>query len=170
MPEPVSRPAKRDSGRVADRSPAPVRVLYVCTHNSVRSPMAHALTRRLFGREVGSESAGVYSLAPVDPLAVAAMREVGLDITDHTPHTVADLEASGDDIGGYDVIIALSRAAEEAALAAARHTDAPVEYWSVGDPTQTDGDCQDRRLAAYRVVRDRLTDRLKARFGVAGTG
>lgn len=149
-----------------DRSP-PARVLFVCTHNAVRSPMAHALSQGFYPKALRSQSAGMHSLTPVDPMAVAAMRELGLDITEHQPHTVADLEASGDDLGAYDLIVALSPAAAEAAREAARYTDAPVELWPVEDPTAEDGP-NEQRLAAYRAARDAILARLRERFGAPG--
>lgn len=143
-----------------------MRVLFVCTLNAVRSPMAHALSSSLLAERVHSESAGVYHADPVDPLAVAAMREIGLDITAHHPHTVADLEARGEDVGAYDLIVTLSGAARDAAEALARGASVSVEHWPVADPSRAEG-AEDARMAAYRQTRDDLRSRLLDRFGGA---
>jgi protein-tyrosine-phosphatase len=75
MPPPQSRPADR-----------PLAVLFACGLNSVRSPMAAALFGQIFGRSIYVGSAGVRK-GELDPFAVAAMDEIGLDISRHKPVT-----------------------------------------------------------------------------------
>jgi protein-tyrosine-phosphatase len=65
-------------------------VLFVCTMNSVRSPMAAAILRHLSGRRLYVESAGVKAGGP-DPFAVAVMEELGIDIAAHRPGTLQEL-------------------------------------------------------------------------------
>ena len=62
----------------------PQAVLFTCKLNSVRSPMAAALFRHLFGHVSYVASAGARK-GELDPFAVAAMDEVGLDISRHRP-------------------------------------------------------------------------------------
>jgi protein-tyrosine-phosphatase len=130
-------------------------VLFVCTMNAVRSPMAAALLRQLKGREIYVESAGVEAGSP-DPLAVEAMAEIGIALT-HRPHGLEDLR---DDC--FDLIVALSPEAERRARDWARTI--PVEYWHTADPTAFEGTPEQRR-AAYRAVRDTLGRQIVARFG-----
>ena len=80
----------------------PAAVLFVCTMNSVRSPMAASILRHLAGRRVYVESAGVRA-GGADAFAVAAMEEIGIDITRHAPHTLRDLYDTS-----FDLIITLS--------------------------------------------------------------
>ena len=92
----------------------PASVLFVCTMNAVRSPMAAALLRQLKGREIYVESAGVDAGAP-DPLAIEAMAEIGIALT-HRPRRFEDLQ---DDC--FDLIVALSPEAERRARDWGRH-------------------------------------------------
>ena len=69
----------------------PSAVLFSCSFNAVRSPMAEGLMRLYFGREIYVASAGVKEGEP-DPFAIAVMDEVGVDITKHRPHTFEALE------------------------------------------------------------------------------
>ena len=88
----------------------PGAVLFSCSMNAVRSPVAEGLAKALFGREVYFASAGVREGEP-DPFAQAVMAEVGLDITGHRPHTFEDLEDSS-----FDLIVTLSPEAHHKAL------------------------------------------------------
>src|SRR6476661_2463149 len=142
------------------RAARPQAVLFACGMNSVRSPMAAALFRHYFGRTyVGS--AGVRK-GELDPFAVAAMEELGLDIAKHKPTTFEELE----DWEGlnFDLIVTLAPEAHHKALDLTRTIAADVEYWPTPDPTVIEG-TREQRLDAYREVRDQLTERIKNRFG-----
>jgi protein-tyrosine-phosphatase len=128
--------------------------------NSVRSPMAAGLFKHYFGRTyVGS--AGVRK-GDLDPFAVAAMEEIGLDIAKHKPMTFEEMEEW--EGLNFDLIITLAPEAHHKALELTRTMAADVEYWPTPDPTPTEG-TREQRLDAYREVRDQLMRRIKARFG-----
>ena len=144
----------------------PQAVLFACGLNSVRSPMAAALFRHMFGREAYVGSAGVRKGEP-DPFAAAAMEEIGLDIAKHRPMTFEELE----DWEGlnFDLIVTLAPEAHHKALDLTRTIAAEVEYWPTPDPTIQEGS-REQRLDAYRSVRDQLTRRIRERFADAGGG
>jgi len=145
----------------APRSTRPQAVLFACAFNSVRSPMAVGLFRRLVGRSTYVASAGVRKRA-LDPFAVAVTEEIGIDIAKHRPMTFEELE----DWEGFnfDLIVTLSPEAHHKALELTRTLAAEVEYWPTPDPTAVEG-TREQRLAAYRDVRDQLSERIKRRFG-----
>lgn len=134
----------------------PSAILFSCTFNSVRSPMAEGLTRLYFGREIYVASAGVKLGEDLDPFVVAAMEEVGVDVAQHHPHTFEELE---DD--SFDLIVTLSPEAHHKALEFTRTLACDVLYWPTMDPTAVEGS-RDRKLDAYRQVRDSLSKRIKA--------
>ena len=144
----------------------PQAVLFACGLNAVRSPMAAALLRHLQGAPLYVASAGVRA-AELDSFAVAAMAEIGIDIAAHRPITFEELE----DLEGlnFDLIITLSPEAHHKALALTHRLSAQVEYWPTADPADVEGN-RAQRMDAYRAVRDRLMERIKARFrpGPAG--
>src|SRR6476619_8127096 len=144
----------------APRSARPQAVLFACGMNSVRSPMAAGLFRYFFGRTyVGS--VGVRK-GELDPFAVAAMEELGLDIARHKPMTFEELEEW--EGLNFDLIVTLSPEAHHKALELTRSIAADVEYWPTPDPTVTEG-TREQRLDAYREVRDQLMRRIRQRFG-----
>jgi protein-tyrosine-phosphatase len=145
----------------APRSTRPHAVLFACGLNSVRSPMAAGLYKQIIGRASYVASAGVRK-DELDPFAVAAMEEVGIDISRHRPMTFEELE----DWEGlnFDLIVTLSPEAHHKALELTRTIAVDVEYWPTPDPTAIEG-TREQRLSAYREVRDQLTERIKTRFG-----
>jgi protein-tyrosine-phosphatase len=142
------------------RSVKPQAVLFSCGLNSVRSPMAAGLFRQMMGRGTYVGSAGVRK-GELDPFAVVALEEIGIDIAKHRPMTFEELE----DWEGlnFDLIITLSPEAHHKALELTRTIAAEVEYWPTPDPTAAEG-TREQRLAAYREVRDQLVQRIKTRF------
>ncbi len=140
----------------------PQAVLFVCGLNAVRSPMAAALFKHLFGHIAYVGSAGVRK-GELDPFAVAVMDEIGLDIARHRPMTFEELE----DLEGlnFDLIVTMSPEAHHRALELTRTIAADVEYWPTPDPTDAQGN-REQRLDAYRAVRDMIAARIKERFTV----
>jgi protein-tyrosine-phosphatase len=141
-------------------SRAPQAVLFACGLNSVRSPMAASLLQRMFPHALYVRSAGVRK-GELDPFAVAAMAELGQDISNHKPMTIEEL----DDWEGlnFDLIITLSPEAHHKALDLTRTLAADVEYWPTPDPTGTEGS-REQKLQAYREVCDGLLLRIRKRF------
>lgn len=145
------------------------KVLFACTYNATRSPMAQALCQMLADEgvipKVEASSAGVYTDAPLDPMAVEAMAELGADITGHAPHSFADIELEGGDLAAFDLVVALSSAAHRRAAEYLRDTETPIEFWGVDDATAAEGS-EEARRKAYRAARDALAARIRGRFSV----
>ena len=144
----------------------PLAILFACGLNSVRSPMAAALFSQLFGRTTYVGSAGVRK-GELDAFAVAAMAEIGVDISRHKPTTFEEL----DELEGlnFALIVTLSPEAHHRALELTRTSAIDVEYWPTADPTDTEGS-REQRLEAYRTVRDQLLNRIRERFGARRRG
>ena len=136
-----------DSGR------RPQSVLFCCTVNAVRSPMAEAISRYYYGRDIYFASAGVKA-GELDGFAIAAMDDIGIDISKFKPHTFEDLEDSS-----FDLIITLSPEAHHKALEFTRTLAVEVHYWPTIDPTAVQGS-REQMLDAYRAVRDGLKNRI----------
>ena len=136
----------------------PASLLFACSENSVRSPMAEALAKRLYGQASYIDSVGVRA-SEVDFFAAAALDELGIDVHRHHAKTFGDVDPSS-----FDLIVTLSPEAHHQALEFTRGTAAEVEYWPVMDPSGVEGS-REIRLDAYRSTRDQILARLKARFG-----
>jgi protein-tyrosine-phosphatase len=145
----MSDPAKR----------LPSAVLYICTQNAIRSPMAAAITHHLMGHKIYVASAGIEAGDP-DPFVGIVMDEIGLDLTRHRPHSLDDLADAG-----FDLAITLSPQAQHHAEDMTRTTAIAVEHWPINDPSLTQGN-REQKLEAYRTVRDEIMARVRERFGV----
>ena len=111
----------------------PEAVLFACTRNSIRSPMAEALLKHFHGARIYVQSVGVRPDA-IDPFAVAAMEEMGIDISRHRPRSFDVLE---DD--SFDLVISLSPEAQHRAVEMTRHMACEVEFWHTFDPSVVEG-------------------------------
>jgi arsenate reductase len=125
------------------------RVLFLCSHNAARSQMAEGFLRADAGNRFAVESAGTKATR-LHPLAVRAMREVGIDISGQRSKSV-------DEVGeGWDVVVTVCDA------------NCPIPprsglklRWSFPDPALAGGD-EAERLAAFRTVRDGIQKRVRS--------
>jgi protein-tyrosine-phosphatase len=136
----------------------PSSVLFACSHNAIRSPMAEAMAKRLYGHSTYLDSVGVRVTA-LDGFAVAVLDEIGIDLHGHHGKSFDDIDASS-----FDLIVSLSPEAHHCALEFTRSTSTGVEYWPIPDPSAVEGS-REARLEAYRRTRDLILARMKARFG-----
>jgi protein-tyrosine-phosphatase len=131
-------------------------VLFVCSMNSVRSPIAAALARQAFPGRVIARSVGVNG-GKADQFVHEVMEEVGIDMSVHTPHILDELVANR-----FDLVITLSDDAPEAVARKGLEAGA-IEHWKVADPSLVEGN-REVVLAAYRELRDSLRKRVRARL------
>ena len=127
------------------------RVLFLCTHNSARSQMAEGFLRAMAGDRFEAGSAGTEKTS-VNPLAVRAMAELGIDLGGHTSKVYADVASEG-----WDYLITVCDDANE------RCPWVPGSvkrlHWSFPDPSRATGS-EEERLAVFRRVRDQIQERL----------
>jgi protein-tyrosine-phosphatase len=133
-------------------------VLFCCTHNSVRSPMAEGLAKKLLGTRVYVDSAGVRR-QEIDPFVIASLGELGVDIQRHKAKTFDELHDSS-----FDLIVTLSPEAHHKALELTRIMACDVEYWPTFDPTLIEEGSREARLEGYRALREGLKARILKRF------
>jgi protein-tyrosine-phosphatase len=139
-------------------------ILFACNFNRVRSPMAEALARSLFGDRIYVDSCGLQPYEGVDPIAVQVLAEIGVDARDHNLQAFDDIDPEA-----FDVVIAFTPEAMIRAEALAKGSASEVIYWPLPDPTLVEGP-RDAILDAYRDLRDRLRRGLLDRFGAIQAG
>jgi protein-tyrosine-phosphatase len=144
----------------AENGLPPSSVLFACGRNAVRSPIAEALAKRLYGHRVYVDSVGVRP-GKLDPFAVAVMQEIGIDLTRHRPKGFDDLQDTY-----YDLIISLTPEAQHQAVEMTRTMSCALEYWPTLDPTAIYGS-REQKMDAYRDLRDSLERHIIARFGAS---
>lgn len=120
-------------------------VLFVCVHNAGRSQMAAALLSRMAAGRIDVRSAGTQPADRVNPVAVTAMAELGIDLTAATPTVL-----TGDDVRVSDVVITMGCGDTCPYFPGVSYRD-----WEVPDPAG-------RPLTAVRAIRDDIATRVEA--------
>lgn len=142
----------------------PTSVLFCCDYNAVRSPMAEGIMKKLHGRAIYVQSAGVRNELEIDGFSIAVCAEIDVVLERHRVRSFDEMEEWGDEIDAYELIVALSPAAQRKALEYTRHHALEVEYWPIMDPSGM-GETREQKLATYRQVRDQIHERIVTRFG-----
>ena len=129
------------------------RVLIVCTHNSARSQMAEGLLRDMAGDRFEVFSAGT-APSRVHPLAVEAMRELGIDLSGHESKSVDSFAGQP-----FQYVITVCDQANESCPVFPAATERI--HWSFEDPSAATGS-EEERLRKFKTVRDAIRSRLES--------
>jgi arsenate reductase len=132
-----------------------MKVLFICVHNSARSQMAEAFLNQLGGERFAAESAGLEP-GVLNPLAVRAMAEVGIDISGRPTRSASELLRQGKWFSWVITVCDESQAEACPIFPGAGHRD----HWSFPDPaafTGSDGEKMDQ----VRRLRDRIAGKIK---------
>jgi len=136
----------------------PGSVLFACSYNSVRSPIAESIAKHFYGNRIFFDSAGVRT-EDVNGYAITVMEEIGIDIREHSTKTIGDLNDSS-----FDLIITMTPEAQHQAIELTRTLAVDIEYWPTYDPTVVRGS-REEILDGFRKTRDDLLAKIKTRFG-----
>lgn len=125
--------------------------------------MAEGLMKQHVGTSIFVQSAGVKNDKDIDGFSITVCQELDIELAKHKVRSFEDLEAWGDDLDSYSLIIALSPTAAKTAREQTEDASVEVEFWDIADPTAT-GRNREEKLDAYRAVRDDIATRIKDRF------
>ena len=145
-------------------SSLPQSILFCCDHNSVRSPMAEGIMKKLYGTGTYVQSVGVINDLEIDGFSIAVCDEIGVELSRHRSRRFDEMERWGDDLSSFDLIVALSPASQRRALELTRLFHLTVEYWPILDPTGI-GETREMKLVSYRQTRDQILNKLREKWG-----
>jgi len=135
----------------------PASILFVCTLNSIRSPMAEGLMKQKFGSDIYVQSCGLEA-GELSSLMVAVMGEKNIDMTGHKAKTVSEIADTS-----FDVVIAFTQDVDAAIRAVFDDSDTQIECWPTPDPTQGAMDVR-AMMDNFRAVRDVIEMRIDKKF------
>ncbi len=115
--------------------------------------------KKLYGTETYVQSVGVMNDLEINGFAIAACREIEVELERHRSRSFEEMEQMGEMLSGFDLIVTLSPASQRRALELTRYYHLTVEYWPVMDPTGI-GETREQKLNAFRQTRDQLVSRL----------
>jgi protein-tyrosine-phosphatase len=143
----------------ASQRPArPQSILFVCSENSVRSPMAEALARKISGNTIYVASVGLRR-GKIDDFAATVLREIGIEGGIRAPRALEEFEDEA-----FDLVVSLTPEARDRITEFARGAPTQLVYWPTPDPTIVEGS-RENVLDAYRGVRDGLARRIRDLIG-----
>ena len=130
----------------------PIRVLFVCTHNSARSQVAEALLGRLGGTAFEAHSAGTEATR-VNPYAIRVLAESGIDWSGARSKVITEFLGRR-----FDYVVTVCDRARETCpyFPGATHT----LHWGLDDPSGV-GETDEQRLAAFKRTKEEVTERLR---------
>jgi len=134
---------------------SPIKVLFVCIHNSARSQMAEAYLNRFSEGKCKAESAGIEP-GKLNPVVVRAMAEDGIDISGNTTKSVEDFIKQKK---MFDYIVTVC---DEASAERCPHVPGKAKrmHWGFPDPSRFEGS-EDERLARTRTIRDQIRTKVQ---------
>lgn len=139
-------------------SDAPIRVLFVCTHNSARSQIAEALLGRFGGADFSVLSAGT-EVTRVNPYAIRVLDEVGIDWSGARSKSITEFLDQH-----FDYIITVCDRARATCPVFPGSTN--TMHWGLDDPSEVEG-TDDEKLAAFRRTETEVSARLRPFIEVA---
>lgn len=119
--------------------------------------------KKLHGQRIYVQSAGVRHEQEIDGFSVAVCKEIGVELVRHRTRSFEEMEEWGDEIGSYDMIVALSPASLRHANEYTRYNSIEVDYWPIFDPSGL-GETRDEKLAGYRQARDQIYAKIMEHF------
>lgn len=135
-----------------------MKLLFACTLNRTRSPMAEALAAHMLGPEIEVMSCGLDPCEEFDPFVPAVLAEVGVTLDDRPGRGFESLVDHR-----FDVVVSLTPEADAEARRLLGAREPIAAFWPVADPTRVEGS-REQRMEAYRELRADLAARIRARF------
>ncbi len=120
--------------------------------------------KKLYGTGTYVQSAGVKSDLDIDGFSIAVCKEIDVELARHRVRSFDEMEQWGDDLGSFDMVVALSPASQRRALDLTRVFHLDVLYWPIMDPTGL-GETREAKMSAYRQSRDQILAHMIERWG-----
>ena len=141
----------------------PLSILFCCDHNAIRSPIAEGLMKKKFGTLIYVQSVGVESEREIDGLAITVCKEIDVELSRHQVRNFDEMEALGDHMEEFDIVVALSRASHIKVMKLVNNKNSKIEYWPIIDPI-FNSERREEKLIVYRAIRDQLDTLIFDRF------
>ena len=125
--------------------------------------MAEGILKKLVGKKVFVQSAGIFDSLEVDGYTVRVCNEIDVKLSKHRVRALSELEKQGGFVGSFDLIISMTKESFEEVKRLSKFNSVSVERWSIDQPNIRDTSIEET-LSSYRKTRDIIFDKLRSRF------
>lgn len=138
-------------------------VLFCCDYNSVRSPMAEGILKKLVGNKIFVQSAGIFDTRGIDGFTVRVCHEINVKLNQHRVRSLSEVEKNGGFVGSFDLVVAFTLRSLEEAKKYSIFSSVEIESWMVKEP-QNDERNVNLTLDHYRETREIIFNKISLRF------
>ena len=138
-------------------------VLFCCNYNSVRSPMAEGIFKKIVGRKIFVQSAGIFDTLEIDGFTVKVCDEINVKLNKHRVRSLSEMEQKGGFTGSFDLIIPLTKESSDEVYKYSIYSSVMIENWLVDEPIKDENNIN-KTLCSYRMTRDIIIEKIKYRF------
>ncbi len=135
------------------KNKSPQSVLFCCNYNSVRSPMAEGILKKMIGKKIFVQSAGVFDSLEIDGFTVKVCDEIDIKLRKHRVRSLSEMEKQGGFIGSFDLVIAFTKESMKEVQKYATFSSVNIEKWVVKEPLKDENNFN-QTLDSYRKARD----------------
>tara|TARA_B100000900_G_scaffold381071_1_gene367229 strand:- start:1 stop:390 length:390 start_codon:yes stop_codon:yes gene_type:complete len=125
--------------------------------------MAEGIFKKLFGRKIFVQSAGIFDTLEIDGFTVKVCNEINVKLSKHRVRSLKEMEKNGGFIGSFDLIIPLTKESSQEAYKYSSYSSVMIEDWIVDEPLKNENDIN-QTLCSYRMTRDLIFDKINKRF------
>lgn len=138
-------------------------VLFCCDYNSIRSPMAEGIFKKLIGPNIFVQSAGVYDSLEIDGFTVRVCDEIDVKLNRHRVRSMREAEKKGGFVGTFDLIVSMTQASLLEVQKLTKYDSVEIESWQINEPQKDDFSVA-QTLFSYRTTRNLIYRKIKERF------
>ena len=125
--------------------------------------MAEGIFKKLIGRKIFVQSAGIFDTLEIDGFTVKVCNEINVKLNKHRVRSLREMEQNGGFTGSFDLIISLTKESLVEACRYSTYSSVLIEDWTVDEPIKNENDIK-QTLESYRQTRDVIFDKIKNRF------
>ena len=125
--------------------------------------MAEGIFKKIIGRKVFVQSAGVFDTLEIDGFTVKVCNEINVKLSKHRVRSLNEMEKNGGLIGSFDLVIPLTKESSEEVYKYSTYSSVMIENWLVEEPIKDENNIN-KTLNSYREIRDIIIDKINNRF------